>query len=685
MLQYIRDNFTAVYLTDANGVPTQTDMLDANGVSLLSGTSISKPNTFAVNQWSVTTGPGPREITITVSVLPAANGSPITAIQYRVGTGAWVNLDGTGTGSRTVTMAAPSTEYSISLRAVNVVGPGDPSTAKAATSGAPAATAPAQFGAGQWSVSTGTGPAEIALNIISLPATGGRSITAIEYRIGSGEWVALDSADTGPRAITMPAASTAYSITLRAVNAVGQGPASAAKTATSAAPALAAPSRVSDPVISGGTTVGSTLTRQSIGEATGNPVPTAAAIWEVNGTIQEGQTGATFSTSGLAAGDKIRTGTRFWNSQGELILWSPEWTLTAQPTLTATVSTLTAGQQATVTFNEAPDTVTVAQGGTALTATRVGTTKAWTFTPATDAPVTIGATLAGYTAYSATLDVQPAPPALVITSANTGRITGVDAASAPFDLQIIQPARYAGTRTVTPSQMAAGPVAHVAPTQSGTGTVGQVLTGDPGLWLTLADDCDLAYRWTRRTTANTGETPVVIAGATGMAYTLTAADQGKTVRFEVVASDQHGERTAFATGTAVPAVSTGIFPTFKPSATTSQKGKITPQPNGDLLIEWDAAANTNPRVYCDVTPGQAYELRTELEFGGATRIIGRLADAGGSTGTDFFDITKTTGQTTLSRTDTFTPAAGRVAMHYIFVMPNGATAKILATTRLRSL
>lgn len=237
MLQYIRDHYTALYLTDASGTPTQHDLVDANGVSLLSGATPTflPPNTFATNQWSVTTGSNPAEININVSVLPAANGNPITSIQYRVGTGAWVTLPDKVTGPYPVTMAATSTAYSISLRAINIVGPGNPSTAKTATSGAPAATAPAIFGPAQWALTTGTEPATLILNVLSLPADGGSAITALQYRVGSGIWVALTGTETGPRSITMPTTSTAYSITLRAVNAVSPGNPSAAKTATSGA------------------------------------------------------------------------------------------------------------------------------------------------------------------------------------------------------------------------------------------------------------------------------------------------------------------------------------------------------------------------------------------------------------------------------------------------------------------
>lgn len=332
MLKYIRDNIAAVYLTDANGIPTEYDILDANGVSLLSGATPTflPPNTFATNQWSVATGTSPAQININVSVLPAANGNPITSIQYRVGTGAWVTLPAATTGTYPVIMPAASTAYGISLRAINIVGPGNPSTAKTATSGAPAATAPAAFGPAQWALTTGTEPATLDLNVLSLPADGGSAITALQYRVGSGTWVALSGVETGPRTITMPATSTAYSISIRAVNAVNPSNPSAVKTATSAAPAAEAPSVTADPTITGDAAPGSTWTI-SIGSATGIPNPAPNRLWRVNDDVQTGQTGTTFSKPGLSEGDEIRGGVRWVNSQGEVTVWSDPIVLAEAP------------------------------------------------------------------------------------------------------------------------------------------------------------------------------------------------------------------------------------------------------------------------------------------------------------------------------------------------------------------
>lgn len=100
----------------------------------------------------------------------------------------------------------------------------------------PAATAPAQFTTGQWSVSTGLAPNEIVLNITVLPNNGGSPITALQYDIGAG-WVALEGTGTGTRTLTMAAAGASYTFAIRAVNAIGSGTASATKTANSGAEA----------------------------------------------------------------------------------------------------------------------------------------------------------------------------------------------------------------------------------------------------------------------------------------------------------------------------------------------------------------------------------------------------------------------------------------------------------------
>ncbi|VDS07593.1 hypothetical protein PARHAE_00770 [Paracoccus haematequi] len=425
----------------------------------------------------------------------------------------------------------------------------------------------------------------------------------------------------------------------------------------------------------------------------------ASLSFDYTGTLPTGITrnGAVFSGTATVSG-QTASGVLRARDPGNLEAEAPvTWAVAAQPTLQATITPdpLVAGQQASITFNAAIDgPPTIAQGQTAITATRVGTTNEWAFTPVSSGALIIAATAAGYASSPWTFDVQPALPALGTLSDNTARIENVTPTTAPFDLEIVTPARYAGQRTVTPSEFSGGPVAHVPPTFTGTADVGQALTGDLGLWLTLANDMNLEPVWVRRLTANSGDEFVPISGATGTTYTVASSDQGYTIRFGGQAEDANGDRLVLSEAQAVIPAAVGWYaPTWKRNGETASRGTITgPDANGDLTIGSDGVAggNTqgNPRVYFDVVPGDTYELETHIEWGDATRVIGRLSDMTSyntAIHVSVFDVTKPEGATTLSRTDTFTPAGTHVAMYYIFTMGVSGTAKILSNTRARQI
>lgn len=101
------------------------------------------PAQFSTTGWSVATGSSPAQVTMNITTLPSNGGSAITALQYSINNGtSWTNLSGTGTGSRTLTMAANSTSYTFVIRAVNAIGNGTTSASKSATSGAASTTTP---------------------------------------------------------------------------------------------------------------------------------------------------------------------------------------------------------------------------------------------------------------------------------------------------------------------------------------------------------------------------------------------------------------------------------------------------------------------------------------------------------------------------------------------------------------
>lgn len=560
MLQYIRDHYTALYLTDANGNATQHDLLDADAVSLLTGAAVTflPPNTFATNQWSLSTGTNPAEIVIQVSVLPAANGNPITAIQYRVGTGAWVNLSGTSTGPYTVAMAAAGAAYDISLRAVNAVGPAAQSAAKTVTSGAAAATAPATFGPSQWSLVTGTDPASLTLNVLSLPADGGSAITAIEYRVGNGSWVAFADANTGPRTIVMDLASTTYSITIRAVNAIGAGSASAAKSATSAAPATQAPAVLTTPTISGNTTVGSILTRTA-GTASGTPTPSLAIRWLRNGTIISGQTGTTLGTSSFAAADVITTEdvwTNTINGAAQTATGTSDpWTLTVQPAVTATVTPLVQGELATITFNVLPDSVSVTQAGQNLPAPRMGFTNDYTFTPTTTEDVVISAPKSGYTTFTATLTVQPKASLSVNATYNVFQIS--NPTTSPAAMPFTAPAAYAETENLSTATASTGPepidVIALEVVEGGTADAGKTLSLDLRKWATRDPGSFTVDLREFRSGYVDAANPGTLLSSGSRTYAIQTADQGDGITGHWQVSDAYGTHSGMTAAVTVSA------------------------------------------------------------------------------------------------------------------------------------
>lgn len=105
----------------------------------------------------------------------------------------------------------------------------------------PIISAPSQFTAGQWTLadSPSAGGDTLSLNVTELPSNGGSAITALQYSVGGGATKTLSGVGTGARLITV-LASTAASVELWAVNAIGSGARSTAKVATPTVATVAA-------------------------------------------------------------------------------------------------------------------------------------------------------------------------------------------------------------------------------------------------------------------------------------------------------------------------------------------------------------------------------------------------------------------------------------------------------------
>lgn len=376
----------------------ETQVYDANFVP-------TAPGAFAAGQWSVATG-AEGAVTVTVSSLPSSGGSAITGVVYAIDGGEAVSL-GAGVGSYTVSGLTPGAAVSLTLAAVNAVGQGAWSAAKSATAGAEADTAPAAFGSADWSVATGS-EGEITLTIAALPDDGGSAITALQYQIDGGAWSALTGTGTGARTLTMAAAGTSYSIAIRAVNAIGNGAASAAKSATSGAVVIAAPTNTTAPSITGTATVGETLTAVA-GTWTGSP--TVTRQWLRGGTEISGATGTTYLLVAADEGATITVQETATNAGGSADATSAGVGPVAAATVPSlsieiTPASITAGDTVTitgtVTNGSASDYTSISAtiGSTAQTLSGTGLTRTFVASEAGTLSV-MGAVSIGSTTYSA--------------------------------------------------------------------------------------------------------------------------------------------------------------------------------------------------------------------------------------------------------------------------------------------
>jgi len=189
------------------------------------------PAAFTTGQWTVADKGSGGTVTVTVSTMPDDGGAAITALQYRVGSGAWAASGRTTAGSFDITGLTDDEQVSITLRAVNSVGNGPASDAKTATPTA-AFTVPDVYQSYMWAlIDTETG-GTLRILLASVPGNGGSPITDVEYQRDGGAWVSAGISTIGEVFIEGLPNDTSVSVSIRAVNAAGPGPASDAKTAT---------------------------------------------------------------------------------------------------------------------------------------------------------------------------------------------------------------------------------------------------------------------------------------------------------------------------------------------------------------------------------------------------------------------------------------------------------------------
>jgi hypothetical protein len=198
------------------------------------------------------------------------------------------------------------------------------------------------------------------------------------------------------------------------------------------------------------------------------------------------------------------------------------------------------------------------------------------------------AAIAGATTASRTLTTSDAHKYLrVVVTANDGR---------------------GGTQTATSAytQVAnSAPVNVVAPSISGTATIGNALSTTNGTWTDAdGDSRTYTYLWYRADDAS-GTNAAAIGGATSASYTLTVGDAHKYLRADVTANDGNsGSQPAASAYTAVasiqPDAPTGVTATA--SAGQAEVTFTAPASDGGSAITRYTATSTPDSVtgHCDV-------------------------------------------------------------------------------------
>lgn len=133
------------------------------------------------------------------------------------------------------------------------------------------------------------------------------------------------------------------------------------------------------------------------------------------------------------------------------------------------------------------------------------------------------------------------------------------------------------------------PANTVPPTISGTPQVGQSLTATDGTWSN--SPASFAYQWLRCNGG--GNACASVANGTQKAYTLVGADEGRTIRVRVTATNADGSSSAESNQTTVvaPAISTA-GPKNTSAPTISGTAKV-----GQVLTANEGTWSGNPTTY----------------------------------------------------------------------------------------
>lgn len=189
------------------------------------------PDAFVVGNWSIADAGTNGDATVTISTLPADNGSALTDLEYRIGVGAAQSWGAAATGTYGIGGLPDGTATDIQVRAINASGPGAWSDTKSVTT----TGAPDAFTSGQWTVTDLATGGDARIAISALPAANGSALTDLERKVGAGAWTSLAGTTTGNYDVAGFTDGAATNVLIRAVNAKGNGADSDTKSVTTTA------------------------------------------------------------------------------------------------------------------------------------------------------------------------------------------------------------------------------------------------------------------------------------------------------------------------------------------------------------------------------------------------------------------------------------------------------------------
>jgi hypothetical protein len=237
-------------------------------------------------------------------------------------------------------------------------------------------------------------------------------------------------------------------------------------------------------------------------------------------------------------------------------------------------------------------------------------------------------------------------------------------------------------------QMHNAPINSGAPMLSGQASVGAQLAASPGQWDGAPTGYD--HRWLRCDADGAACRPV--AGATGAAYALTAADAYHRVRVEVTAANGSGAATALSAPSALVADADGR--TAPPSRQGGGGAAGTPDPApgagggiqgianplgqlpGHVANGSDASAHARIAVAFQ-RPDGGTGRRISTPYGRRGTIVGRLTDASGAGigGAQIGAAWRIDGRGWVARPGVRTGADGR----FVYVLPSGPSRDVRFT------